>query len=450
MRLATLLAVIALAWLPLPAQTAKKTAPSSSKKTTSRKTARRGAPKPPPVSAKARQQASEHVAGYLERAAEASIENPRALVPFFELLYRHQAGQSTGPLRILHYGDSHTASDDWTGTLRILFQEKFGDGGSGYSYAGRPWRGYRRLDVRGSASSGWRSEGVGRNPGDGMHGLGGVSLFTTRPRESISLDADCDRMELYYLQQPDGGSLQLYDNGIPVDVIPTGGALGPGYAQYESGPGFHRFELKTLDRAPVRLFGWVAEKLSGVTYETLGINGAQASLILNWDEQILASHIARRDPALIVLAYGTNEAGNPNWTLESYREMFTTMLRRIRQAAPAASLLVVGPPDRFQRSRGRWLPYEKVDRIIAAEREAAVAEGCAFLDLKSKMGGAGAMRNWVLSGLAQQDHVHFTTAGYRKLGDLLFHDLMGQYSIYNDVRGRVIGQTNYEPARPNP
>ncbi len=62
---------------------------------------------------------------------------------------------------------------------------------------------------------------------------------------------------------------------------------------------------------------------TGVTYETLGINGAQASIMLNWNEAVLRSNIERRNPSLIVLAYGTNEAGRKDWTLESYRDMFS-------------------------------------------------------------------------------------------------------------------------------
>src|ERR1022692_4639607 len=48
-----------------------------------------------------------------------------------------------------------------------------------------------------------------------------------------------------------------------------------------------------------RLFGWVAEKSTGVTYETLGINGASASIILDWNAETLRSNIERRNPALI-------------------------------------------------------------------------------------------------------------------------------------------------------
>src|SRR5260370_36578893 len=155
----------------------------------------------------------------------------------------------------------------------------------------------------------------------------------------VYLEAECSRLELFYLQQHGGGELQLYDNGAAVDKISTDGTLGPGYFQYQATAGSHRFELETLQRAPVRLFGWVTEKDRGVTYETLGINGAQASIMFRWDDAMLASNIARRNPALIVLAYGTNEASNPAWTHDTFREMFSKLLHRLRQPPPTPPIL---------------------------------------------------------------------------------------------------------------
>ena len=244
------------------------------------------------------------------------------MVPFFEQLRRIKTGQAEGPLSILHYGDSHTAADEWTGSVRALLQGQFGDGGGGYSFAGRPFAGYRREDLKSGESRGWHSDGMLSKTGDGLYGLGGVSISTTLRGQSVYLEGECSKVELFYLQQPGGGALRLYDNGAPVETIATDGELGPGYFQYQvkdSPDGLHHFELETLQHAPVRLFGWVTEKSHGVTYETLGINGAQASILFQWNEAMLASNIARRNPALIVLAYGTNEASNPDWTQESYR-----------------------------------------------------------------------------------------------------------------------------------
>src|ERR1700730_10287826 len=121
--------------------------PSAKKKKKKKKSARR-IPKAPPVSAQARAEASEEVTGMLDRTAGIPIENPAAMVPFFEQLRRAATGESTGPLSILHSGDSHTAADDWTGSVRLLLQAQFGDGGGGYSFAGRPFTSYRRLDLK--------------------------------------------------------------------------------------------------------------------------------------------------------------------------------------------------------------------------------------------------------------------------------------------------------------
>ncbi|HUQ91582.1 MAG TPA: SGNH/GDSL hydrolase family protein [Bryobacteraceae bacterium] len=388
---------------------------------------------------------------FLAAAREVPVENVGALVPFFEQLYRQQRTPAGHSLHILHYGDSHTAADEWTGFLRSLFQNRFGDGGSGFTYAGKPWNSFRRLDLRATSSRGWYSDGLAGRSGDGLYGLGGVSITSARPREYVTLEVTTESLELFYLRQPGGGSVAFSDNGVLVEKLSTGGELGPGFFRYSASPGLHRFELETLDRGPVRLFGWVAEHGRGVTYETLGINGAQASIVFNWEERLLANHVARRNPALIVLAYGTNEAGNSDWTQERYRDMFATLIYRFRKMAPAASILVVGPPDRYIRARRRgWEVYGRVDPIVEAQRQAALGTGCAFWDLRAKMGGKGAMRDWVSSGLAQRDYVHFTAAGYRLLGGAVFRDLMDHYAMFVKVREELIGQDrNGQPSENN-
>jgi lysophospholipase L1-like esterase len=398
-------------------------------------------PKGPPVSAKTRAEAHDRVFQKVANSANTPVENAAALIPFFEQLYRHQQGEMPGPVRILHYGDSHTAADEWTGDLRSRFQERFGDGGSGYSFAGRPWNGYRRLDVRTGSTHGWHTEGLVGKPGDGVYGLGGISMSTRSPHESVYLLADGQDFELFYLQQPGGGALQIYDNGAPVERISTDGEAAPAYYHYQGIPGSHRLEVETLDRGLVRLFGWVAEKPVGITYETLGINGASASIVLNWDETVLRSNIVRRNPAMIVIAYGTNEAGRKDWTLESYRDMFAQLIARFRAAAPTAAILVIGPPDRYLHTRKGWNPMDNVDMIVEAQRQAALASGCAFWDLQAKMGGKGSMQQWVTAGMAQNDHVHFTLPGYRMIGDAVFRDLMSQYDIFLKARANTMAET---------
>jgi lysophospholipase L1-like esterase len=412
------------------------TAPATAVKTVRR----RVVPHAPPVSAKTRAEAHEGVFMKVANGADIPVENAASLIPFFEQLYRHQKGEVHGPLRILHYGDSHTAADEWTGDLRARFQEKFGDGGSGYSFAGRPWNGYRRMDVRTGSTHGWHTDGLVGRAGDGVYGLGGVSMSTRSPHEAIYLQADGQQFELFYLVQPNGGEIQIYDNGSPIEKISTEGQGAPGYFHYETTPGQHKLEAETLDHSPVRLFGWVAENATGVTYETLGINGASASIMLDWNETTLRSNIERRNPALIVLAYGTNEAGRKGETVDAYRDMYVNLIGRVRAAAPAATILIIGPPDRFTKTRKGWTPLDGVDLIVEAQRQAAAATGCAFWDMRAKMGGKGSMEQWIQAGMAQYDHVHFTAPGYRMLGDAVFRDVMSQYDIFLKARADIVAE----------
>jgi lysophospholipase L1-like esterase len=409
-------------------------APAATKKSTSKKKKKAAAPA---VSPQARAKAERGVS--TELAKSNNVENPGALVPFYEQLYRTTHGQSKSAVHILHFGDSHTAADEWTGGLRDQFQANFGDGGSGFSLAGRPFKGYRRFDVSGGGSSGWHTEGLARADGDGYYGLGGVSISTQSAGENVYIVTECSLLEIFYLQQPGGGALALYDNGERVGDISTNGEAGPGYFSYKPTPGGHSFELRTMQHAPVRLFGWAADRPRGVTYEALGINGAEAAVMFKWDERTLASNLEHRNPALIVLAYGTNEAGSPNWDYDSYERMFSALLGKLRQFAPTASILVVGPPDRYYRyRRGPFIPLEKVGDIIDAQREACRENGAAFWDTRTRMGGKGSMRQWVTAGLAQHDYVHFLGQGYRLLGNTLFKDVMRNYDDFVKARDSVV------------
>jgi lysophospholipase L1-like esterase len=436
---------------PAAKSTAKKTTPAkksapAAKSTAKAKTAAK-APAKSTAKAKttiAKVTPAQFVQKALQVGVDIPMDNPAAMIPFFEQLYRHQKGELPGPVRVLQYGDSHTAADEFSGELRMLLQQSFGNGGSGFSFAGKPWKGYRRRDVKTGSTDGWYTHGLVTREGDGVYGLGGVAMSASSPDETVFVETEADTFELFYLQQPGGGQMRLYDWGMPVDLISTEGSVSPAYYRVSAEPGFHRYELETLDNGPVRLFGWVAENPTGITYETLGINGAQATQVAKWDPVTLRDNLAHRNPDLIVLAYGTNEAGSTKWTVESYQAMFTEILRSFREAAPTASILVVGPPDRDQKVRRQWQNMARIGVIAEAQRRASLLMGCAFIDLRAEMGGSGSMLQWVKAGQAQTDHVHFTSPGYRLLGDAVYSDIMTQYGTFLRARAAII--TDVAPA----
>lgn len=416
------------------------------RKTTTVRT--RTAARPAIIPAAIRATANDAVAQWLN--VPGLMENPAALIPFFEQLYRLERNETSQVLRVFQYGDSHTAADEWSGTVRYLLQARFGDGGNGFSHAGRPWLGYRRLDLKSWNSNGWYSDGLVGRDGDGLYGLAGVSMSTERPGEMVNLQTEAERAEFHFLRQPGGGRVEISDNGSVLEIIDTDGPGMPMIHKLPLTPGPHLLAARTLDRKPVRLHGWVTENTRGLTWEMMGINGAQASIGLKWEDAGLAPAYQEHAPALIVLAYGTNEARNKDWTFESYRDMFVALLDKYRRLAPTASLLVIGPPDHQIRTRSGWAPHEKIDLILEAQRAACKARGAAFWDVRDRMGGKGAMRQWVTAGMAQGDYVHFTGPGYRLLGAALYKELMGQFATFARVRRETMEPKTAEFSAPDP
>jgi lysophospholipase L1-like esterase len=276
----------------------------------------------------------------------------------------------------------------------------------------------------------------------------------------VTVSTTCETLQVEYLRQPGGGVLDFSDNGLPIAQIDTDSATGSGTEPaveassrgagtftYSCTPGVHEFQLITVEEKPVRLLGLVTEQ-PGITYECLGINGAVAPLMLRWNQQMFSEYLGQRDPNLIVLAYGTNEATASASRNDEYVAQFHQLLQNLHRMAPNASILVLGPYDRAIKAgrgrRARWATTFAIDRIIADQREACRVDNCAFYDQRARMGGPGVMSRWVANGLAQGDHTHLTGTGYRVLADALYRDLM---AVYNSYLQTPAGTGRLAPAR---
>jgi hypothetical protein len=94
----------------------------------------------------------------------------------------------------------------------------------------------------------------------------------------------------------------------------------------------------------------------------------------------------------------------------------------VREANPNSSCLVVSPLDQMdwqtQKSRA------SVPALVAAQRRAAIAQGCAFWDVYTWMGGDGASATWFKHGMLMKDFQHPTTRGAAKLGEALYDALV--------------------------
>ena len=372
------------------------------------------------------------------QSQRAGIENAAALNTFFRSLDALKAGRKLEPVRIVHYGDSHTAADILTAEIRHRFQHDFGDGGPGYIVARNPFSTPRR-GVNSGATPGWNVDGIGKNNAgnDGFYGLAGISLTTDKSDERIWLQTVCNHFEVYFLKWPGGGTIDITVDGASVLDRPmslNSDLPEPDYYSYDTpADRDHRLEIRTVTPGKARILGIVAEHISpgpGISYDVLGINGARAVRLLSWNRTVFVDNIVERKPDLIIVAYGTNEVTDSDWSVESYARMFSGILKNFRRAAPDASIIVFGPPDRADVP----LAGSKMPQMIEAQRRAAKEAGAAFWCSYDAMGGAGSMNNWATQGLAQGDHVHLSGPGYLKLGDMFYEDLL---RAYNESKART-------------
>ncbi|MCP4679198.1 MAG: hypothetical protein GY854_27675 [Deltaproteobacteria bacterium] len=387
----------------------------------------------------------------LERIGRLVPLSPEPMAAFFEALDSMET-DGEGLVRVLHYGDSHTAADFITTAIRRSLQKRFGDGGRGFILLGKPWRSYMPKDVETSARGPWQMHRIliAADPAslDGRYGLGGVAVdasvraATTRVA-SIAGSGFGNKMssvEVFYLEQPRGGSFTVkLDRRSKRTVNTSKKRVGSGFFRLEMDEGMHEVEIQLKGDGKVRLFGAVVENDGpGIVYDTLGINGAFFYTPLRWDAGLLAEQVEQRDPDLIVTMYGANEADSRNLTPAKYALNVKKALARLRAGAPEAACLLLGPTDR----RMPVPPGEpsKLDFIIDVQREVADEEGCGFIDLRGLMGGPGSHGLWVTRGLAQPDGIHLTVRGYNALGEMLVRQIFNAYKRHleeNDNPERV-------------
>jgi lysophospholipase L1-like esterase len=183
----------------------------------------------------------------------------------------------------------------------------------------------------------------------------------------------------------------------------------------------------TPERGAPRLFGVIIERTvkPGVVLDTLGIDGARLETPLAWNEAAFTDEVARRNPDLLVVAFGTNEAFDA-LKVERYARQLQDLVGRLQRGAPNASCLVLGPTDAPLGDGS--LP--RVAEVSAVLQRAAGQLGCDFASLQQLMGGEGSFVRGMKAKerLAQPDRLHLTPKGYQELGAVLAKQLLDAYS----------------------
>ncbi|MBC8074314.1 MAG: hypothetical protein IAG13_38700 [Deltaproteobacteria bacterium] len=387
---------------------------------------------------------------------EPVIEDPSgvALDGFFTALQRSEQSERGALTRVLHLGDSSIGLDGLPHALRRRMQTRFGDGGAGFVFLGRKSADYQNQAVR-LRTSGWTvcyiAYGCDRT---GHYGYGG-HVFRGEPGartriatlRSGELGRSVSKIELWYAEDPRGGPLTVrVDGEVAATVDTRGPRLVDRWHAIAVESGAHEIEVRPGGRGTPRGYGVVLETDGpGVVWDTVSLIGAFTSRMLFFDAEHLAGQLDHRQPDLLVLGLGGNDLrrfSDGSIDTPGFARQLRAVLQHLRAGRPELACLVVGVVDHARAGPHRVRGHHTV-AIVAAQREAAFAEGCAFFDALAAMGGPGSIRAWrkLDPPLSAPDLQHLSAAGRDKMGGIIFEGLMVRYQQF---------QRRAERERPEP
>ena len=364
----------------------------------------------------------------------ARIHFPADSIEYLDGFFEALDSARSEHMRILHYGDSQIEEDRISKVLRDSLQSRFGGGGPGLMPVRQKYytlscsevstREPRRYIVFGTG--GMRSSN-GRYGVMGQRGHIDSTITTTfYPVKSNNGPGKYfNRLTLL----SSGGSIYVSCNGEKRR------------AEASDSVRFIRFELPdSTSRASLTvsgshdIYGVMLDNDTGVSLDNMAMRGSTGAVFTSISREQLEGFIDKENVKLIILQYGGNVVPYTNTpkSISSYKQSIERQIRYLRELAPQAAILFIGPSDMSTNIQGKMQTYPHLPMIVDSLKDAALSSGAAFWDMYSSMGGQGSMHKWVTSqpALAGSDHVHFTPKGAEKMGGMLFEELMLYYDYY--------------------
>jgi len=360
---------------------------------------------------------------------------------------------------LLQIGDSHTANDAFSGHMRELLQARFGDAGRGLLPPGVPHRYYHpaRVTVQ---SDGFKVVSAYHAGSHGPFGITGLRQHADKRAEMrLVTDAPGDAAIgwIEVLAQPGGGHLVLTADTGGSTEISTAGAGMPLFVKLPTIATTQAITVQARGDGPVDLLSWYVQRdAPGVLYDNLGTIGATIDLLGRFDPDIVKTELQHLQPALLLVAFGTNEGFNDTLDIDGYRRRYEQYVRALHEAAPQAGIVIVAPPDGVRARRpaepdlscatlvpgGSFATPPSLAPVRAAQADIAARNGWMLWNWQQAMAGPNSPdgRCMILpwSALdppaAARDHVHLLEPGYRLTADDLFAALMRGYDRWRALK----------------
>ncbi|CDG20188.1 conserved exported protein of unknown function [Xenorhabdus poinarii G6] len=329
----------------------------------------------------------------------------------------------TRQLHFVQLGDSHTAADFFTGKLRSLLQDHYGDAGPGFiPPMSIPGQRNALVQFTEDKTGWWLSSSRKDNRAD--YPLGGFIAIPESANSTIQLGSSSARgqYELRVLYQ----SHKATQIKTPFTMMSLPATQSEWHFSPEQRIHFP-LNLSPQD-TQLKIGGWLIKRQSpGVMLSALGVNGATINLLDKWQPQWIET-LAQMKPDMVIFAYGTNEAFNDALDLTAYQNDLIAKVQAIRKAIPQTVILLIGPNDSLKNQRAANCDEQQpalLNNVIQIQQAVAKEQRTLFWNWREYMGGPCSIKGWAQQNLARPDYVHLSAAGYERSAEAFYQQFMG-------------------------
>ncbi len=367
------------------------------------------------------------------------------MMSFFEDLLEHEKS-GKGNIRIAYFGDSMTDGDMIVQDFRSNFQQDFGGSGVGFVSITSE-SAASRSSISHQFSNNWKTQSYlnvkyPRKP-FGINGHVFFAADTSRPAwvnykgGLRKLTSQLPNPTLFYGRSSNQHGIVRLTSGRDT-IIRT---LQP--KSMLNTISFSDAALKSLKAEFVQadsipLYGFNFDDGVGVHVDNFSQRGNSGIPISKFDVSLMTAFQQKLDYDLIILHYGTNVLNYGTKSYGWYEKSMTKTVGRLRQCFPGVPILIVSTADKATKYDMEMKTDSAVVPLASAQRRYALQTQSAFVNLYTLMGGDGSMVKWVENetpALANKDYTHFNYQGSRKIGRLLYSQIMDGFTQYKKLRG---------------
>jgi len=378
-------------------------------------------------------------------------EEAKALDGFFASLRGLSSANEL--IRVMHIGDSQLEGDRISDYLRNRLQKRFGGCGVGLVPVRQP------NDIMGSiyqeSSENWveyRSYGAERKqPMHKNYGIMG-SYFNlheegnapaevpykgtvryVRARKVSDRFRAVERIGILYRpnRQPLSVAYSVNSGTTQNFTASPSDELKQRKVWVENGD-FRSIELAFESKGNPDVYGLTFDCRRGIALDNVAMRGSSGVEFTQINRNFLREQLRMLNVKMMVLQFGVNVVPAEREEYGYYEYSLKRQIEHIKSAIPDMAIVVIGVSDMSKKVGTAFESYPNITLIRDAQKNAALATGCAFWDLYEAMGGQNSMVSWVnvTPPLASTDYTHFTSRGARLVGEMFYKALIKAYNDY--------------------